>query len=460
MTDTKDARTLVDKGSERRARKTASRPGLLLAWQPPGLASDGDDRAPVGASLTVGRGEGCGLRVGDPRLSGEHFRIRARARSCEIEDLASTNGTWLDGHRLRPGQPRALPVRALIRAGESVLVFEAAADELLDDSLAGEGEQLGMAGRFHVAPMLRQVKEAALSRRPPLITGPSGVGKELAARALAKLWGASALVRHNVSASSPPEEMSRALFGVAPKAFTGVAASDGLLVSCAKDGAALFLDEIHNLSAPAQSTLLTVIEDKRFSRKGAEDTIVEADVRLVFASNSPDEIKDDLKARLWRVSLGSLRERLADVPRILTAVLGAHLAAQDLDPTPVLDALDGDLVHELCLRIHTEDLFGASNVRGLTDMADRVAARHAAGTDATASLDTVFDELLVAGGLDLAGDADAASQYEEQRELLSAVYLGCGKNAKLTVELVKRAGFPWSISRRHLTRYLEQWGVK
>jgi hypothetical protein len=106
------------------------------------------------------------------------------------------------------------------------------------------------------------------------------------------------------------------------------------------------------------------------------------------------------------------------------------------------------------------DGFGTTNVRGLYDLADRIVARVAAGTDPAEAIDSVCEERLGSSETEPTGGGGGASQYETNQELISVVYLGCGKNVKKTVELLRASGVPWTISRRHLTNHLRKWGLK
>jgi transcriptional regulator with AAA-type ATPase domain len=332
-----------------------------------------------------------------------------------------------------------------------VLVFREDADGVLGQTFLGDRSAFAMAGPFHDGAILAKLREAALSSRAPLITGPSGSGKELAAAALARFWGLSPPRRYNASAAATPEEMSRALFGVARGAYTGVEAQDGLIVTADKAGQPLFLDEVHNLPAEAQATLLTVIEDNRFTRKGAESKELEVSVRFVFASNEPDRLKPDLRARLWQVKLPPLSGRVADVPALFDSVLDRALARQGIPDEPIRDALDADLYCDLCLEALRGEAFAKTNVRGLLDLADRIAARVSTGVDPIAAIDSVLEELGLCGaGVSGDGEAGGGGQYERYRELI----------ALRTVELLKASGVPWTVSRRHLNTYIKRWGLK
>ena len=71
----------------------------------------------LGAGLTVGRGERAGLRLDDAQLSREHMRLDLRARRLTVTDLGSTNGTRVDGRRLRPHEAVPINSASTIEAG-------------------------------------------------------------------------------------------------------------------------------------------------------------------------------------------------------------------------------------------------------------------------------------------------------------------------------------------------------
>lgn len=167
------------------------------------------------------------------------------------------------------------------------------------------------------------------SRAPVLLTGPTGAGKTQLARRIYALKKArrqvsGAFVDVNCATLRGDGAMS-ALFGHVRGAFTG-AVSDrpGLLRQA--NGGVLFLDEIGELGADEQATLLRALEDKRFLPVGS-DREVESDFQLIAGTNrelqaevARGEFREDLLARinLWTFRLPALRERPEDVLPNLT----------------------------------------------------------------------------------------------------------------------------------------------
>ena len=429
-------------------------PIMLVAYAPSPVV---EDRARVETPLVIGRDPEAGLALTDARVSMAHCRITGRGRFLAIEDLGSTNGTFVNGERIRAATP--LEDEAVIRVGETLLVFHADGSRLLEP-LPPDEECYKMTGPFHLAGLMAGLREAALSSRAVLLTGPSGTGKDLAAGALARMWGLSDPLAHNAARTASEQEIARVLFGVADRAFTGVSARDGLLANAARSGRPLFLDEVHHLPASVQGVLLRVIEEGWAGRTGAEDAAAPVNVRFVLASNSPELLSRDLRARLRETAIPPLRLRVADVPAIFQALLAAEarrhdeaLARMGLERQAPACAPEADHMEALCLSARRGE-FDEDNVRALADLADRLVTRVVAGVEPAAAADSVFNERFP----DARGEE--TSHYEQHRELISAVFLGAGRNVLRTVELLKGSGVPWRCSRRHLTSYLERWGLR
>jgi len=154
-----------------------------------------------------------------------------------------------------------------------------------------------------------------------MITGETGTGKDLIARAIHSLSPRKNKTFQAVNCASMPESLLESeLFGYEKGAFTGAySQKQGLIES--SNGGTLFLDEIGELPVGPQAKLLRFLEDKKIRRIGGKEEIV-IDVRLIAATNKKlgDEIKKGLfredlfyRFRGFVVELPPLRERSSDL---------------------------------------------------------------------------------------------------------------------------------------------------
>jgi transcriptional regulator with PAS, ATPase and Fis domain len=164
-----------------------------------------------------------------------------------------------------------------------------------------------------------------------LVTGETGTGKELAARAIHDGSPRSSQRFVAINCSAIPETLLEAeLFGHVRGAFTGAVANRQGRVEQAHRGT-LFLDEIGTMSAALQAKLLRVLQSREFERVGDSQTI-KVDVRIVAATNSDlkklvqdGAFREDLYYRLnvIPVRVPALRERRADIPLLAQHFLDA-----------------------------------------------------------------------------------------------------------------------------------------
>ncbi len=168
------------------------------------------------------------------------------------------------------------------------------------------------------------IEAVAPSKTNVLMTGESGTGKTLVARAIHEQSPRRDKPFIEVACGSIPEALLESeLFGHAKGAFTGaIADKPGKFL--AADGGTLFLDEINSASPAMQTKLLRVLQERRFEAVGSNETI-EVDVRLLLASNQALEdlvakglFRQDLYYRInvVLIDLPALRERSVDIPRL------------------------------------------------------------------------------------------------------------------------------------------------
>lgn len=208
-------------------------------------------------------------------------------------------------------------------------VRESQTEEFIDDTESGAPEILGQAPAMQ--EVFRAIGRLSQSNVTVLITGESGAGKELVARALH---------RHSPRASQPfialntaaiPKDLLESeLFGHERGSFTGAQAQRRGRFEQA-EGGTLFLDEIGDMPAELQTRLLRVLSDGHFYRVGGQQPI-KANVRVIAATHQNlDErvrlglFREDLYHRLnvIRLRLPPLRERQEDIPLLARHFLSA-----------------------------------------------------------------------------------------------------------------------------------------
>jgi PAS domain S-box-containing protein len=173
--------------------------------------------------------------------------------------------------------------------------------------------------------VLSEVAKVAPTDSTVLITGETGTGKELIARAIHKRSRRSSRAFVSVNCAAIPQSLiASELFGHEKGAFTG-ALQRRLGRFEFAEGGTIFLDEICDLPADIQNTLLRVLQEREFERVGGNQSI-RADVRVIAATNSDLKIamaagdfRRDLFYRLnvFPIEVPPLRDRKEDVPMLV-----------------------------------------------------------------------------------------------------------------------------------------------
>jgi DNA-binding NtrC family response regulator len=200
----------------------------------------------------------------------------------------------------------------------------------LEGDLAERLEFCGMIGRGPAAQeVFGLIRRLAPHARVALITGETGTGKELAARALHTLGPRSARRFVTVNCSAVVETLFESeLFGHVRGAFTGAIDNKPGLFELA-DGGTLFLDEVGELPPAVQAKLLRVFENGELQRVGSLEPR-KVDVRLIAATNR--DLRDEVAAGRFRndlyyrlnvadINLPPLRSRREDIPYLTASFL-------------------------------------------------------------------------------------------------------------------------------------------
>ncbi|HEY0295563.1 MAG TPA: nitrogen regulation protein NR(I), partial [Bordetella sp.] len=222
-------------------------------------------------------------------------------------------------------------VALIQRAMEESVGETPAPENTVDGQQGGERWMMTQSSSAAMQEVFRAIGRLSQSQVTVMITGESGSGKELVARALhrhsARASGPFVAIN---TAAIPRDLLESELFGHERGAFTGAQSMRRGRFEQA-DGGTLFLDEIGDMPAELQTRLLRVLSDGSFYRVGGHSP-VHANVRVIAATHQPLEervkqglFREDLFHRLnvIRLRLPPLRERSEDIP-----LLARHFLAR------------------------------------------------------------------------------------------------------------------------------------
>ena len=223
-------------------------------------------------------------------------------------------------------------------------VEESQREEVAEERMAAAPEMLGQAPAMQ--DVFRAIGRLSQSNVTVMITGESGSGKELVARALHKHSprATGPFVAIN-TAAIPKDLLESELFGHERGAFTGAQTMRRGRFEQA-EGGTLFLDEIGDMPFDLQTRLLRVLSDGHFYRVGGHNS-VKANVRVIAATHQDLEqrvkdgaFREDLFHRLnvIRLRLPALRERLEDIPMLTRHFLGVSAKQLGVEPKRISDA--------------------------------------------------------------------------------------------------------------------------
>jgi DNA-binding NtrC family response regulator len=191
-----------------------------------------------------------------------------------------------------------------------------------------ESEDSVLIGGEGLSEAKKLVELAATSDSPVLITGETGTGKTLVAKAIHYRGPLPKAPFISINCASLPESLIEAeLFGYEKGAFTGAVASRKGLFEMA-EGGTLFLDEIGEMPIHLQAKLLSAIEEKKLRRLGSE-SVRTITVRIIAATGHKLEdhlgktFRKDLYYRLSviRMHIPPLRERRSDIPQLCSHLM-------------------------------------------------------------------------------------------------------------------------------------------
>jgi transcriptional regulator with GAF, ATPase, and Fis domain len=220
----------------------------------------------------------------------------------------------------------------------------------LSPAMAGRHlRQYGIVGHSHaVTDLIRRIELVSATRSTVLITGETGTGKELVARAVHDSSEQRNLPFIKVNCAAIPETLLESeLFGYVRGAFTSATSNKRGKFSLANRGS-IFLDEIGTMGIGLQAKLLRVLQEREIEPLGAERAVY-VDVRVIAATNrdlrrlvEEGRFQDDLFYRLHVIPIHvpPLRERVEDIPMLVEHFAEKH-ATRNRKP---IDAVEDGVV--------------------------------------------------------------------------------------------------------------------
>jgi transcriptional regulator with PAS, ATPase and Fis domain len=272
-------------------------------------------------AATVGSGASNALVVDDRSVSRVHCEVRVRPFGITLRDVGSTNGTFVDGVRVRDAD---VPAGAIVRVGGSAFRVEVG-DEPAFVPLSDRAE-LGLlvGGSVEMRHVYALLERVAPTDATVLIQGETGSGKDVVAQTLHMLSRRRAGPFIPLDCGAVPANLFESeLFGHVRGAFSG-ATADRQGVFEEAHGGTLFLDEIGEVPLDLQPKLLRALETKSVRPVGG-NRAKPVDIRVVAATNRPlaqavneGTFREDLYYRLAvvDVTVPPLRARPEDVPTL------------------------------------------------------------------------------------------------------------------------------------------------
>jgi DNA-binding NtrC family response regulator len=410
--------------------------------------------------VKVGKRESNDLVIPDKAVSRNHFEIEYQSDSFLLRDLSSTNGTFLNGSRVKEAY---LAPGDVIRIGNTNLEFVAFDEKVQIEPSAKEefGDMVGKSRKMR--QIFSILEKISPTHATVIIEGETGTGKDLVARAIHEHSARKKkpFVVFDCSAVAP-NLIESELFGHEKGAFTGaVKARAGVFE--ASLGGTVFLDEIGELTPDLQPKLLRALEQREIKRVGS-NTTTKIDVRVICATNKNlrkevDEgrFREDLYYRLSvvKVLLPPLRERPEDIPIITERLLMRGKYNELPDGAFKVTRVEDDALKALS----RYDWPG--NVRELSNVVERAVSFVEGNSINKAHLDFIFAEM---------------SHGEERTERMAVDADIPFKDAKARVvesfekeyleELIKQHGGNLSkaareakIDRKHLRNLLKKYNI-
>jgi len=297
------------------------------------------------AVVTIGAMDDNDLTVNEETVSRYHCKVLQEEDGYLLQDLGSTNGTFINRVRIREAY---LKSGCTVQLGKVEVKFYFADEKV--PIVPSKKERLGsLIGRnVKMREIYGIIEKIAPVGTTVVVEGETGTGKEVVAQTIHQLSPRASGPMMIFDCGAVPENLIESeLFGHEKGSFTGAIMTRQGLFEMAHSGT-LFLDELGELSLDLQPKLLRALEQREIRRVGSGKAI-KVDVRVIAATNRNLEeevrsgrFRQDLFYRLSvvRIVIPPLRERPEDIPLLVDHFLKSHTFNRQPDGGPKIEGIE------------------------------------------------------------------------------------------------------------------------
>ncbi|PIR21003.1 MAG: Fis family transcriptional regulator [Deltaproteobacteria bacterium CG11_big_fil_rev_8_21_14_0_20_47_16] len=410
--------------------------------------------------IKIGKKEGNDLLLSDKTVSRNHIEIEYTSDSFLLRDLGSTNGTYLNGTRVKEAY---LAPGDVIKLGNTSIEFQAFSETVKIEPSENESFGSMVAKSRKMRQIFGILEKIAPTFATVVIEGETGTGKDLVAQAIHHfstrknrpfiVFDCSAVASNLIESE---------LFGHEKGAFTGAIKSrKGAFEEAA--GGTIFLDEIGELPLDLQPKLLRALEQREIRRVGS-NIATDIDVRVLCATNrdlkkevAEGRFREDLYYRLSvvKINIPPLRDRPEDIPMIIEKILKDAKFNRTVDGGLRVVRVEDDALKVL------QRYQWPGNVRELANIVERAVSFAEGNSIAKSHLDYVFSELDAEEEHTEKLVMDTDLPFKEAKQKLLDVF-----EKDYLIDLLKRnnnnlskAAREAKIDRKHIRNLLKKYGI-
>lgn len=418
-------------------------------------------RLTLSKNLTkIGKRENNDLIINDKTVSRNHLEIEYASDSFLLRDLGSTNGTYLNGNRVKEAY---LAPGDRIKLGNTVIEFVAYDEKIAIEPSKQEQCGLLVGKSRKMRQIFAIIEKIAPTQATVIIEGETGTGKDLVARAIHSMGPRKdkPFIVFDCSAVAP-NLIESELFGHEKGSFTGAVRARAGAFEAAMGGT-IFLDEIGELGSDLQPKLLRSLEQREIKRVGS-NTPVRVDVRVICATNKNlkkevqgGRFREDLYYRLSvvKILMPPLRDRPEDIAPIVEKMLQNGKFNQNSDGTLRVTRVDDGALKAMG---HYD---WPGNVRELSNVIER-ASSLAEGHEITkAQIDYVLSDLSEGEERTEKMEVDPNLPFKEAKQKIVEVF-----EKEYLEHLLKKNNYNLSkaareaqVDRKHIRNLLKKYGI-